>query len=75
MKNNGVLSERKNEFRVQSEKDLKKVNKYLEEQLKDTIKNLKLLGVIEPEVDIEDLKNKYNNVGELKIEIKITHQV
>jgi len=77
MENNGILSERAKEFRVQSEKDLNKINDYLKEQYKDTVKNFYWLTKVlsEKEMkDIESLKKKINGVGELKIEIKITHE-
>lgn len=78
MKNNGILSERKNEFRVQSEENLKEIKEYLEEQYGDTVKNFYWLTKILSEKElknIEKLKENMNGVGELKIEIKITHEV
>ena len=75
MKSDNILSERKNEFRIQSQKDLEGVKEYLEEQFEDTVENLDWLGVVNPESSIADLKDKYNGVGELKIKIEITHEI
>lgn len=78
MKNNGILSERKNEFRVRSKKELNGVKDYLEDQFNDTVGNLEWLASVLPEKEmgnLKELKEKYNGVGELKIEVTITHEV
>lgn len=70
-KNNGVLNTIKNEYRITCKEDIYNLQKELMKYYNDTIKNETIL---KSEVGADNV-DKYEGVGELKIEIKLTHYI